>query len=84
MTLVEGDSQGLVTVIKQLAENSEDRLRLGRNARTLFEQGFEKTLALQKWRRVLEANHRDNTPARGVIPPTLGTHLEESYYLTLR
>jgi glycosyltransferase involved in cell wall biosynthesis len=65
-TLAEGDSQGLVEVIKRLAENPEDRLRLGRNARALFEQRFEKTLALQKWRKVLEANP-GITPLRGVL-----------------
>jgi glycosyltransferase involved in cell wall biosynthesis len=53
MTLAEGDSQGLVEVIKRLTETPEECLQFGRNARTLFEQCFEKTLALQEWRRVL-------------------------------
>jgi glycosyltransferase involved in cell wall biosynthesis len=66
MTLAEGDSQGLVEVIKRLAETPEERLQLGRNARTLFEQHFEKALALQEWRRVLEAN-QGITPLRGVL-----------------
>jgi glycosyltransferase involved in cell wall biosynthesis len=66
MTLAEGDSQGIVEVIKRLAETSEERLQFGRNARTLFEQRFEKALALQEWRRVLEAN-QGITPLRGVL-----------------
>jgi hypothetical protein len=52
-------------------------LQLGRKALGVFEQYFEKTLALQEWRRVLEANQ--GIPARGVIPQILGTNLEESY-----
>jgi glycosyltransferase involved in cell wall biosynthesis len=49
----EGDSEGLAACIRELRDDGPLRQRLGENARRIFEERFEKRIALEKWRQLL-------------------------------
>lgn len=48
-----GDSDGLVAAIQTLRQDQALRERMGRNARRIFEERFDKKLAIEKWRGLL-------------------------------
>lgn len=50
-----GDIRGLVKAIRRLRDDRELRERQGCNARRLFDEKFDKAIAIAKWRDVLEA-----------------------------
>jgi len=52
-TVTEQDSEALVTHIKQLANNPEHCQLMGNRARQIFEQRFDKPLALALWRQMI-------------------------------
>lgn len=51
----QGDVDGLVTAITTLRDDWVLRDRVGRNARRLFEQRFDKPIAMMSWRTLLES-----------------------------
>lgn len=50
----QGDAAGLVAAIGKLQNDQALRERMGRNARNVFEQRYDKSIAIEKWRRLLE------------------------------
>ncbi len=53
--VVPGDTEGLVTAIRRLRRDRELLARQGSNARRLFDEKFDKPIAVEKWRSLLEA-----------------------------
>lgn len=49
----QGDVKGLVAAIWVMRRNAELRDRLGCNARRLFEEQYDKPIAVEKWRKLL-------------------------------
>lgn len=50
----QGDGAGLATCIRELRDDPNLRRRLGENARRVFEQRFDKHIALESWCRLLD------------------------------
>ncbi len=46
--------QSLVAAIRRLRDDSDLRAKMGRNARALFEQRYDKAIAIERWRRLLD------------------------------
>jgi glycosyltransferase involved in cell wall biosynthesis len=53
--VVPGDAEGLVAAIQRLRRDRELLARQGSNARRLFDEKFDKPIAVEKWRSLLEA-----------------------------
>lgn len=51
-----GDTQALVDTLLRLRDDGAMRQRMGINARALFDSQFSRSIALNKWRRVLAAS----------------------------
>lgn len=54
LAVATGDSKTLVAHLKWLTAHAEECLQMGERIRKLFEQTFEKSLALAKWRKILD------------------------------
>lgn len=54
-TFATSDAQGIVNTLRELADNSDLGRRLGHNARTAFEQSYNKHACCEQWRKLLEA-----------------------------
>ncbi len=53
LSVAPGDGEGLAKQIEALASDTETRRAMGRAARTLFEQRFDRPIALASWRQAL-------------------------------
>ena len=51
----QGDEEGLVAAIRALRDNAELRERVGRNARAIFDQRYDKPIAIESWHALLRA-----------------------------
>ena len=49
----EGDVAGLVSAIETLIRDADLRAKMGRNARRVFEERYDKAIAVDTWRRLL-------------------------------
>ena len=49
----QGDVEGLVAAISALRDDAELRERMGHNARRIFDERFDKPIAIGKWRELL-------------------------------
>ena len=50
-----GDVAGLVSAITKLRDDSASRERMGENARRVFDERYDKAIAVAAWRRLLES-----------------------------
>ncbi len=53
-TVREGDLAGLIDAIRTLRDDSALCARMGCNARRVFDESFDKAIAIDKWRRLLD------------------------------
>ncbi|MFO1316200.1 MAG: glycosyltransferase family 4 protein [Burkholderiales bacterium] len=51
----QGDVAGLVAAIREMRDSAEVRERMGRNARRLFDDRYDKPMGVGKWRALLRA-----------------------------
>ena len=49
----QGDVEGLAQAITALRDDSALRERMGANARRVFEESYDKAIAVEQWRRLI-------------------------------
>ncbi|KAB2849151.1 MAG: glycosyltransferase family 4 protein [Hyphomicrobiaceae bacterium] len=54
LSVAEGECEALAAAVLRLASHSDERGRLGRNARLAFETHYDKSIAVARWQEVLE------------------------------
>ena len=57
----QGDVDGLVAAIRALHDDAPLRERMGHNARRVFDERYNKPIAIEKWRALLRAVSEDRT-----------------------